>query len=118
MGGASDEEGSDEMMKKVQELVQENVTSQEEYDQISKGFGGSLTYWKPTRNFWISLSRHIVVFLAILGFFFRVEKYRYWILGTSVLSVLLAWEVISCHLSELFIKFVPFYDKFRAQVLS
>ncbi len=45
MGGASDEEGSDEMMKKVQELVQETVTSQEEYDQISKGFGGSLTYW-------------------------------------------------------------------------
>lgn len=58
MGGASDEEGSEEMMKKVQELVQENVTSQEEYDQISKGFGGSLTYWgdQPS-NFWTGLSR-------------------------------------------------------------
>ena len=56
----------------------------------------------------------IVVFLAILGFFFGWKKYRYWILGASVLSVLLAWGSNFMPLSELFIKFVPFYDKFRA----
>ena len=115
MGGASDEEGSDEMMKKVQELVQENVTSQEEYDQISKGFGGSLTYWgdQPGTS-GPAYQGAIVVFLAILGFFFGWKKYRYWILGASVLSVLLAWGSNFMPLSELFIKFVPFYDKFRA----
>ena len=96
-------------------MVQENVTSQEEYDQISKGFGGSLTYWgnQPGTS-GPAYQGAIVVFLAILGFFLRVEKYRYWILGASVLSVLLAWGSNFMPLSELFIKFVPFYDKFRA----
>ena len=42
------------------------------------------------------------------------KKYRYWILGASVLSVLLVWGSNFMPLSELFIKFVPFYDKFRA----
>ena len=115
MGGASDEEGSDEMMKKVQELVQENVTSQEEYDQISKGFGGSLTYWgdQPGTS-GPAYQGAIVVFLAILGFFFGWKKYRYWILGASILSIFLAWGSNFLPLSDLFIKFVPMYDKFRA----
>lgn len=115
MGGASDEKGSDEMMQKVQELVQENVTSQQEYDQIAKGFGGSLTYWgnQPGTS-GPAYQGAIVVFLAILGFFFSWKKYRYWILGASVLSILLAWGSNFMPLSDLFIKYVPFYDKFRA----
>ena len=115
MGGASDEKGSDEMMKKVQELVQENVTSQQEYDQISKGFGGSLTYWgdQPGTS-GPAYQGAVVIFLAILGFFLGWKKYRYWILGASVLSILLAWGNHFMPLSDLFIKYVPMYDKFRA----
>lgn len=115
MGGASDEEGSEEMMKKLQELVQENVTSQEEYDRISKGFGGSLTYWgEQPGTSGPAYQGAIVVFLAILGFFFASKKYRYWILRASVLSILLAWGSNFMPLSDLFIKYVPLYDKFRA----
>jgi hypothetical protein len=44
MGGGSQEPEGKEMMAKIQELVQENVSSQAEYDRISKGFG-NLTYW-------------------------------------------------------------------------
>lgn len=115
MGGASNEEGSEQMMQKVQELVQENVSSQEEYNQIAKGFGGSLTYWgEQPGTSGPAYQGAIVVFLAILGFFFGWKKYRYWILGASILSILLAWGSNFMPLSDLFIKFVPMYDKFRA----
>ncbi len=115
MGGASNEEGSEQMMQKVQELVQENVSSQEEYNQIAKGFGGSLTYWgEQPGTSGPAYQGAIVVFLAILGFFFGWKKYRYWILGASILTILLAWGSNFMPLSDLFIKFVPMYDKFRA----
>lgn len=45
MGGASQEEGSDKMTEKLQQLVQENATSQQEVNNMMKGLTGSLTYW-------------------------------------------------------------------------
>ncbi len=115
MGGASDEEGSDKITQKVQELIQENVTSQEEYDRISRGFGGSLTYWgdQPGTS-GPAYQGAVVIFLAILGFFFANRKYRYWILGASILSILLAWGSNFLPLSDVFIDYVPLYNKFRA----
>lgn len=114
MGGSSNEEGSEEMMARVQEMVQANVSSQEEMDQISKGFG-SLTYWgEQPGTSGPAYQGGVVVFLAILGFFFAWKKYRYWILGASILTILLAWGSNFLILSDLFIDFVPFYNKFRA----
>ena len=43
-GGSSQEKGSDRIMQNIQNLVQENATSQEEVDNIVKGFS-SPTYW-------------------------------------------------------------------------
>jgi hypothetical protein len=50
-------------------LVQENVSSQAEYDRISKGFG-NLTYWgdQPGTS-GPAYQGAIVCFLALLGFF-------------------------------------------------
>ncbi|MBP7500905.1 MAG: hypothetical protein KA796_13740, partial [Chryseobacterium sp.] len=79
MGGASQEEGSDKMMEHVQELAQENIKSQQEYEMMMKGFG-SLTYWgdQPSTS-GPAYQGAVVCFLAILGFFFARKKYRYWI---------------------------------------
>lgn len=114
MGGASNEEGSEEMMAKLQQLVQDNVGSQEEMNRISQGFG-SLTYWgdQPGTS-GPAYQGAVVCFLGLLGFFFAWKKYRYWILGASVLTVLLAWGSNFMVVSDLFIDFVPFYNKFRA----
>jgi hypothetical protein len=114
MGGGSQEPEGKEMMNKVQELVQENVGSQAEMDRISKGFG-SLTYWgdQPGTS-GPAYQGAIVCFLALLGFFFAWKKYRYWILGATVLTVFLAWGSNFMALSDFFIDFVPFYNKFRA----
>lgn len=118
MGGGSQEPEAAEMMGKVQELVQENVSSQEEMntmsENISKGFSGA-TYWgdQPGTS-GPAYQGAVVCFLAILGFFFAGKKYRYWILGATILTILLAWGSNFMPLSNFFIDFVPFYSKFRA----
>lgn len=114
MGGGSQEPEGKEMMAKIQELVQQNVESQTEYDRISKGFG-SLTYWgdQPGTS-GPAYQGAIVCFLAVLGFFFASKKYRYWILGASILTIFLAWGSNFMAFSDFFIDFVPFYNKFRA----
>lgn len=114
MGGGSQEPEGKEMMNRVQELVQENVGSQAEMDRISKGFG-NLTYWgdQPGTS-GPAYQGAIVCFLALLGFFFAWKKYRYWILGATILTIFLAWGSNFMALSDFFIDFVPFYNKFRA----
>ena len=114
MGGGSQEPEGKEMMAKIQEMVQQNVSSQAEYDRISKGFG-SLTYWgdQPGTS-GPAYQGAIVCFLALLGFFFAWKKYRYWILGASILTIFLAWGSNFMALSDFFIDFIPFYNKFRA----
>ncbi|WP_312901810.1 hypothetical protein [Chryseobacterium taichungense] len=114
MGGGSQEPEGKEMMNKVQKLVQENVGSQAEMDRISKGFG-SLTYWgdQPGTS-GPAYQGAIVCFLALLGFFFAWKKYRYWILGATILTIFLAWGSNFMALSDFFIDFIPFYNKFRA----
>ncbi|WP_370897035.1 YfhO family protein [Chryseobacterium gossypii] len=114
MGGGSQEPEGREMMNRVQELVQENVSTQAEMDRISKGFSG-MTYWgdQPGTS-GPAYQGAIVCFLAVLGFFFAWKKYRYWILGASILTILLAWGSNFMPLSDFFIDYVPFYNKFRA----
>lgn len=114
MGGASNEEGSEQMMARIQELVQTNVSSQEEMDRISQGFG-SLTYWgEQPGTSGPAYQGAVVCFLALLGFFFAPKKFRYWILAASILTIMLAWGSNFIILSDLFIELVPFYNKFRA----
>lgn len=114
MGGGSQEPDSDKMMEKVQELAQDNIRSQQEYEMMMKGFG-SLTYWgdQPSTS-GPAYQGAVVCFLAVLGFFFARKKYRYWILGASILTVLLAWGSNFAALTDFFIDYVPLYNKFRA----
>lgn len=114
MGGGSQEKGSDKMMNEIQQLIQENVKSQQEYDMLSQGFG-SPTYWgdQPSTS-GPAYQGAVVCFLAILGFFFAPKKYKYWILGASILTIFLAWGSNFSALTDFFIDYVPMYNKFRA----
>ena len=113
-GGSSQEKGSDRIMQNIQDLVQENATSQEEVDNIMKGFS-SPTYWgEQPGTAGPAYQGAVVCFLAFLGFFFAPKKYKYWILGASVLTIMLAWGSNFLIVSDLFIDFVPLYNKFRA----
>ena len=113
-GGSSQEKGSDRIMQNIQDLVQENATSQEEVDNIVKGFS-SPTYWgEQPGTAGPAYQGAVVCLLAFLGFFFAPKKYKYWILGASVLTIMLAWGSNFLIVSDLFIDFVPLYNKFRA----
>ncbi|QIG90704.1 YfhO family protein [Chryseobacterium sp. POL2] len=114
MGGASQEPGSDKMMAYIQEWAQSNITSQTQYDQFMKGFV-SPSYWgEQPGTSGPAYQGAVVCFLALLGFFFAWKKYRYWILGATILTILLAWGSNFAFLTDLFIDFVPMYNKFRA----
>ncbi len=114
MGGGSNEKEGERMMNDIRDLVQNNATSQTEVDNIGKGLQ-SMTYWgdQPGTS-GPAYQGAVVIFLAVLGFFFAPKKYRYWILGASILTILLAWGSNFMPLSNFFIDFVPFYNKFRA----
>ena len=89
MGGASSEKGSEKAIDDIQNLIAENSSSEEEFNknisQISKGLS-SISYWgdQPMTS-GPAYQGAVVVFLAILGFFFAPKRYQYWILGASIL---------------------------------
>ena len=113
-GGASQEKGGDRIMQNIQELVQENATSQQEINNIIRGFS-SPTYWgEQPGTSGPAYQGMVVCFFAILGFFFASKRYKYWILGASVLAIMLAWGSNFLVLTDLFIDYVPLYNKFRA----
>lgn len=59
----------------------------------------------------------IVVFLFLLGLFLvrnKWNKYKWWLFGATVLSIMLAWGKNFQFLTDLFVDYFPFYDKFRA----
>lgn len=56
----------------------------------------------------------IVVFLALLAMVFAKGPLRWSIFGVSVLCLLLAWGSNFMWLSDLFLDYVPGYNKFRA----
>ena len=116
LGGSSTEEVSDEFKKELRTSL-ENQTNDEEqiqgvFDQVVNGVP---MYWgdQPGTS-GPAYQGAVVIFLAILGFFFANRKYRYWILGASILSILLAWGSNFSPLSDVFIDYVPLYNKFRA----
>lgn len=59
----------------------------------------------------------IVVFLFFLGLFLvknQWAKYKWWLLGATLLSIVLAWGKNFAGPTNFMIEYFPFYDKFRA----
>jgi Bacterial membrane protein YfhO len=56
----------------------------------------------------------IVCMLAILSFFIKSNKHRWWILGALVLSIMMSWGSYFDGFNGLLYKYLPFYNKFRA----
>jgi hypothetical protein len=54
-----------------------------------------------------------VIFLAVLGLFFYKGKHKKWIVASILLALLLSWGKNFSLLTDLFIDYVPLYNKFR-----
>lgn len=55
----------------------------------------------------------VVIFFFILGLFYVRGLSKWWLVGATVLSILLAWGSNFLSLSEFFLNYVPMYNKFR-----
>ncbi len=56
----------------------------------------------------------VIIFLAILALFLIKGKIKWWITAGFLLSLFLSWGKNLSFLTELFIDYVPLYNKFRA----
>ncbi|PKB00334.1 membrane protein YfhO [Flavobacteriaceae bacterium MAR_2009_75] len=56
----------------------------------------------------------IIFFLFILGLFLIREKVKWWLLGGTLMSLMLSWGKNFSVLTDLMIDYFPLYDKFRA----
>lgn len=56
----------------------------------------------------------IVCFLFVLGMFIVKDNIKWWLLGATVLAIMLAWGRNFMGFTEFFFNYIPGYDKFRA----
>jgi len=56
----------------------------------------------------------IVIYLFVLGLFLIKGNTRWWILGSVILALLLSWGRNLMWFTNIFLDFVPLYNKFRA----
>ena len=110
MGGASNEKLSE---------------SSNTYKFIAKDYGkkqaksfvesGVPTYWGSQP--FVAAPAYIgaiFIFLFVLGFFILDSKYKKWLVATSIFALLLSYGKNLSFLTDFFINYVPFYNKFRA----
>ncbi len=108
-GGASNYDlGTDSEVYRV--LVERDVAPHEAATIAS----GMPSYWGPQRftagPVYLGAS---VIFFFILGIFVLRGRYKWWLVAATLLSITLAWGKHFPLLSELFIYYVPGYDRFR-----
>jgi len=56
----------------------------------------------------------VIIFLSIFALYFVKGKTRWWIIGAFLISLLLSWGKNFSILTDLFIDYIPLYNKFRA----
>jgi hypothetical protein len=60
----------------------------------------------------------IVIFLFVLGLILIKGPEKWWLIATTILSVMLAWGKYFMPFSNLFINYFPGYNKFRAVTMT
>lgn len=110
MGGASNEDvGTDS------NVYQELLTLGARPNEAKYYAENAPTYWGDQTI--IGAPAYIgavVIFLFVLGLFLIQGRLKWWIVGGSVLALLLSWGRNFKFLTVLFIDYFPLYDKFRA----
>ena len=110
MGGSSQEAlpEDSEMVSALRTMGASRSEAQEIAQQIPMYWGDQPIVAAP------AYIGGVVITLAILALFIISGPLRTWILAVSVLALLLSWGRNFQWLTNLFIDYVPLYDKFRA----
>lgn len=60
----------------------------------------------------------IICFLTLIGFFILDTRHKWWILGTSVLAILMSWGSYFEGFNVFLLNYLPLYNKFRAPSMT
>ncbi len=101
------------LQKEYQQIEKEVEILQKQFAKSLEGYSGS--YWgdQPFTSgpAYIGV---IVVMLAFLSLFWIRSSYKWWLLGATILSFMMAWGKNFPAFTNFMIDYFPFYNKFRA----
>lgn len=73
------------------------------------------TYWGPQNGTaGPTYAGAIIIFLFILALMVADQKYKWWLITATILSILLAWGKNFMPFTNIFLEYMPGYNKFRA----
>ncbi len=86
-------------------------------DQIANQMNGAI-YWgaQPFTNGPVYLGA-IICFLFIFGMFYLNNEYKWWVLISSLLAIILAWGDNFKSFNYFVFDYIPFYNKFRVPTM-
>ena len=108
-GGSGEDVGEDSAVYKY--IVDQGVppTDAREYTKGLPTYWGSQTIVEAP-----AYIGAVVIFLFVLGLFLVKGRLKWWLVGGTILSLLLSYGKNLEFLTDLFINYVPLYNKFRA----
>ncbi len=110
MGGSSSEKLDDSSAMYAQ-LIQMGASPMQARDFANN----APTYWG--KQPFVGAPAYIgasVLFLFVFALFLIKGRLKWWIVGASILALLLSWGKNFSFLTEFFIDYIPLYSKFRA----
>jgi hypothetical protein len=112
-GGSSSLEVSEEDSKAIEALRQmpQEMAQQLQYNLGAYWGGIGGTSGPPYTG-------AIICFLALIGFFILDNKHKWWILGASVLAIVMSWGSYFEGFNTFLLDHLPFYNKFRAPSMT
>jgi hypothetical protein len=113
-GGSSDnQEVSDDKSKAIEAL---SALPRELQNQMPLAFywGGIKDVGGNTGTSGPPYIGAFVCFLAILSFFVKANRHRWWILGAMAVTIAMSWGIYFESFNGLLYKYLPLYNKFRA----
>jgi hypothetical protein len=80
------------------------------------GSDGPRYYWGGVGEFFSGppYVGAIVILLALAGFFILDNKHKWWILGITILTIVMSWGGYFRVFNGMLLKYLPMYNKFRA----
>jgi hypothetical protein len=117
-GGSADAKKGTDFYKQVQPLLKNQFMqsgySASEASKTADRQVGSLFYWgvKPVTD---GPAYHgaVICFFFVLGLFLLKGRDKWWLLSATLLALLLSWGRYFPLLTNFFIDYFPFYNKFR-----
>ena len=123
-GGSADtritEDNSKILSNRIQKLQSSSpqVQDRQTFNRLANSYLSSSYYGEQPFTAGPVYFGAIVVFLSLLGFLILDNKYRWWLLAATVLSVLLSWGSNFMSFNSWLFYHLPFFNKFRTPSMA